>query len=401
MNKPITVRLERAFMRVERYMSLLYFSIRLTPHSKRTGVPGFTLIELLIATFIASILGVLLFSALYQVNRFVPVVDNTTATYEKAALLNAQFERDISGVTAPNEFYYRQPEPSADAKAKADKEKKAKQEAAADAKAKADKEKKEKEAEKEGEKKPKKPLEKIFYSTNKDGMFNQLSFITNNPLQIYWSAKSGSPKPRIARVLYQLKEEKGTPKSYSLIRKESANLEFDQIIKEGKEGPQEYVLAEGIKSLTAEYTYYVPEPKPSPQQAAQTGEAAQVEKKEAASKEPKKKEIKKTATWIAPEVTPGAQIEQASVPGKEQLPLVPQLVELKIALWDAQKKRSTPFIFKVRVQSDIPEKRETEDVTQRLLGTLREFFTQSFTPPSPTRVTQRNQFNLPRGQLRR
>ncbi len=86
--------------------------------------PGFTLIELLIATFIASILGVLLFSALYQVNRFVPLVDNTTSIYEKAALINAQLERDLSGATAPNEFYYRQPEPSADAKAKADKEKK-------------------------------------------------------------------------------------------------------------------------------------------------------------------------------------------------------------------------------------------------------------------------------------
>ncbi len=328
---------------------------------------GFTLIELLIATFIASILGVLLFSALYQVNRFVPVVDNTTGTYEKAALINAQFERDLSGVTAPNEFYYRQPEAE---KKKKDEEKK-----------KAEAEKKEKEsadtkatADEEGEKKPKKPFEKVFYSTNKEGLLNQLSFITTNPLQVYWSAKSGSAKPRIARVLYLLKEDKGTPKSYSLVRRESSNLEFDPIAKGGKEGPQEYILADGIKSLTAEYTYYVLEKN---------------EKKEATS-ESKKKEVKKTLEWIP----------QDKKEGKEQLPLAPQLVELKLALWDAQRKRSTPFTFKIHVQSDIPEKREAEDITQKLLGTLREFFTQSFAPPAPTRVSQRNQFN-PGGAIRR
>lgn len=350
---------------------------------------GFTLIELLIATFIASILGVLLFSALYQVNRFVPVVDNTTAIYEKAALINAQFERDISGTTAPNEFYYRQPEPEkkkkqeeSDAKTKAEKDKK-----------KSEEEKKSGEAEKEeGEKKPKKPLEKIFVSTNKEGVLNQLSFLTTNPLQVYWTAKTGSAKPRIARVLYMLKEEKGTPKSYSLIRKESQNLEFDPITKTGN-GAQEYVLADGIKSLSVEYTYYVPEKREEQKISAESKAKDGVsEPGEGMDSGPKKKEIKKTAEWIPAER------------GKEepnQLPLAPQLIELKIALWDNQRKRSTPFMFKIRIPSDIPDKREAEDVTQRLLGTLREFFTQSFPQPSPTRVTQRNQLTLPRGNTRR
>ena len=69
-------------------------------------------------------------------------------------------------------------------------------------------EKKKSEAQNEGEKKPKKPLEKVFYSVNKEGNLNQLSFLTTNPLQVYWSSKAGSAKPRIARVLYTLKEEK-------------------------------------------------------------------------------------------------------------------------------------------------------------------------------------------------
>jgi prepilin-type N-terminal cleavage/methylation domain-containing protein len=398
MNKQISIRLERAFMRVERCL-YLYFSIWLTPHSacppkplakagKRTGIDGFSLVELLIATFIASILGSLLFFALYQVNRSVPVVDNTTAIYEKAALINAQFERDLSGTTAPNEFYYRQPEPERKKKQEAN----AKAEPALSKVEGADKKKSEEDKkETEGEKKPKKPLEKIFYSSNKESALNQLSFLTTNPLQVYWTAKTGSAKPRIARILYELKEEKGTPKSYSLIRKESPNLEFDQITKTGKEGPQEYVLAEGIKSLTAEYTYYVPEKKVDQKKLAE--QKAKGEQAEA-PKEAKKKEIKKTNQWVVQEKKEGKEEEGS------QLPLAPQLVELKIALWDNQKKRSVPFIFKFRVPADIPEKREAEDITQRLLGTLREFFTQSFPQPAPTRVSQRNQLTLPRGRIR-
>ena len=95
---------------------------------------------------------------------------------------------------------------------------------------------------------------------NKEGNIDQLSFITTNSLQVYWSDKAGSAKPRIVRVLYMLKEEptKDAKKSYSLIRQESNNLEFDPIAKGGKD-ISEYVLAEGIKSATIEYTFFPPE----------------------------------------------------------------------------------------------------------------------------------------------
>jgi prepilin-type N-terminal cleavage/methylation domain-containing protein len=69
---------------------------------------GFTLVELLIATLIAGLLGSLLISAVYQVNRAVPIIDTRSDVYEKAAIVNAQLERDLSGVIAPNEYYVRQ-----------------------------------------------------------------------------------------------------------------------------------------------------------------------------------------------------------------------------------------------------------------------------------------------------
>lgn len=244
---------------------------------------GFTLLELLIATLIASILSALLFAALFQVNRYVPVIDNLTGIYEKAAIVNAQLERDLSGVTAPNEFYARQkkvePKKGEDAKkesaAKKEDEEKKK---AAEAKAEADKEK------------SKKPLEKIFYGVNKESNLDQLSFITTNSLQVYWSDKAGSAKPRIVRVLYMLKEEptKDGKKSYSLIRRESNNLEFDPIAKGGKD-ISEYVLAEGIKSAQVEYTFFPPE-EPAPSTQPTPGATAGKQVKE-------KKESKKTPDW--------------------------------------------------------------------------------------------------------
>ena len=152
------------------------------------------------------------------------------------------------------------------------------------------------------------------------------------------------------------------------MRKESPNLEFESITKTGKESPQEFVLAEGIKSLAVEYTYIVPEKKPADQSKE---EAA---KKEAA-KEPQKKEFKKTTEWIRKEPQETLREPQGERVGGQdvaQFPLVPQLAEIKVAFWDTQKKRSTPFIFKIRIPSDIQEKREDENISQKLLGTLRE-----------------------------
>ena len=353
--------------------------------------PGFSLVELLIATFIASILGALLFTALYQVNRFVPRIDNTSLVYEKAALLNTQLERDISGVTAPNEYYYRLPEPEKKGKKDSDlKQDSAKKKSEAEKKQAAE------QAPEEKEKKSQKPLERVFYSTNKDGNLNQLSFISTNPLQVYWSAKAGSAKPRVARVLYTLKEEKGSPKSYVLVRQESPNLEFESITRTGKEAAPEFVLADGIKSLTVEYTYIVPEKKESAPESPATTSSEK--------KEPKKKEIKKSIEWVRATPSPQAAPASAQPKPEQQIPLVPNMAELKIALWDTQKKRNTPFVFKFAIPSHVPEKRETEDVSQKLLGTLREFFTQGFGQPQPTTKltnTMRPNTNFLSGKPRR
>lgn len=320
---------------------------------------GFTLIELLIATAIAAMLAVLLFASLYQINRYIPVIDTTTDVYEKAALLNAQLERDLSGVTVPNEYYVRQ-----GGQQEGQPEQKKKDEAG-----KKETEDQKKKKENEQEVKPKKPLEKIFYSVNKEGVLDQLTFITTNPLQVYWSTKTGSAKPRITRVVYTLRPDsaKQAAKSYSLIRQESDNLEYNESqIKEGKG----FVIAEGIRSLTPEYTAIIEQKENEPQ--------AQEKEKKAAAEQKKKREIKKMSEWLAKSQKEAAQAEQ-----KEKLPLVPHFAGFTIAFWDTQKKRSISFPFKIKILSEAEEKRtESAPIVQKLKQLIGHAFPN--TPPNTT-----------------
>lgn len=332
---------------------------------------GFTLIELLVATMVASILGALLFAAFYQINRQVPIIDTRTGLIEKAALVNAQLEKDLTGVVAPPEFYARQPKPK-EKPGSANEEK--------------DAQKKNEEVQKKSaETDKKKPLEKLFYSTNKNGMLDQLSFITTSALQVYWGDTSGSPKPRMVRVTYVLKENptksKDEKKSYALIRKESSHLEFDEV---GK-ASQEYVIADGIKSLTVDYTALLQEP----------------EKKEPAQKSTKKeKEIEQTDEWGKKQKEAAGQDEKNK--NEKKLPLVPQIASFDISFWDAQKKRSMPFVFTISIPSTLAVQKASQDYTGKMLGSLKELFGQSMPQQKPTQMAQNSQspFTFGRGSRR-
>jgi prepilin-type N-terminal cleavage/methylation domain-containing protein len=338
--------------------------------------PGFTLVELLIATAVASILGAFLFAAVYQINRGVPRIDTLTYVNEKAAILNAQLERDLSGVTVPNEFYARQKSSSGTQPTEQSKEPQSS--------------------------KQKKPLEKFFYGTQKEGQFDQLSFITTNPLQVYWGAKSGSAKPRIARVQYRVEEEpknskdKNAKKSYHLIRQESDNLEPDAV-GAGKEGATSHVIAGGIKSIRTEYSAVLiseqKEPEPKEPKESKDNKAEQKPKK--------KKEIKKTADWLGKKDESEMQKPAADITSAKEgkLPLVPEMVEFIIEFWDLQKKRSFPYSFKTLIRSEFEEKRES---SPKILEKLKNLVGQAFpAKPAPNQQLAQSPSTSWKGMNRR
>lgn len=324
---------------------------------------GFTLIELLISSAIAAVLTGLLFFAFNQSSKLLPVLDSYDDVYTKATLLNTQLERDLSGAFAPIEFYVRQKKEKEAAAQKQEAEKKEQ-----------DEQQKKKAAqqavETEKPKKEVKPLEKLFHGVSKDGMLDYLTFITNNPLAMYWSAKSGSARPRVVRVVYRLEEDKNaavkSKKSYKLIRQESQNLEFSAFAP-GKEGIREYVIADGIKEMKVSYRAFI--------------EQKQEEKKEA----PRKKEVRTFAEWVRK-----TEEEKES---KEIVPLIPQITDVAIVFWDYQKKRIFPFEFVVYNRAEIPLTMQEQKTGSKLVKMISESASQLFAPkPQPPQPQVQNRF---------
>jgi type II secretory pathway component PulJ len=167
---------------------------------------GFSLIEVLLATLLAAILGIILFTAYNQVHRITRSIDDYVDVYSKEALLQNLLSRDISGAFIPIQAQAKE-----------------------------------------------KPLEQIFvYEPEAEATrFKSFTFITNNPTVVY-----GSAKPRVARVRYTLKEEKNmqaTVSSYTLIRQESDSLNLNEFTKEGS-AIRSYEVVTGIKKITFTFT---------------------------------------------------------------------------------------------------------------------------------------------------
>jgi prepilin-type N-terminal cleavage/methylation domain-containing protein len=209
---------------------------------------GFTLIELLIATALASIISATLIAMWQQMNQVRSRVDRYADMYQRAALVCAQLERDLSGVFLPVEADISQADiadqgvsPEGDRKKEDSKPGvQTAQKPPAPAAA----------AKQEGPKK----LEKAFWG---DHGMNLLTFVTNNIMQRYWSiklAQTTQAQPRMARVVYKLVPEAKKKDSFVLMRQESPEIYFDVM---QQKGAQAYALATGIKAMRIDYVVYV------------------------------------------------------------------------------------------------------------------------------------------------
>jgi type II secretory pathway component PulJ len=250
---------------------------------------GFVLVELLLATLLAGLIGVVIFSAFYQTNLSMNVADNIIDIYSKASLLQHQLEKDLVGVCIPIEATL------------------------------SHKKNKEQETVKEKEQQP---FTKLFFSSYRNGMFTLLTFITNDPLRIYWDAKVGKATPNIARVVYRLVESREKKGSYVLLRQESSQLFFDAF-QEGVSVKliRAYELINGIKELSVSYG----------------GMREDKEKKDAQEK--KSKEYKILSEWDADKIK-----EQQGITR-----MIPNFVKLTILLWDDRYIRSYPFTFVIPI----------------------------------------------------
>jgi len=237
---------------------------------------GFVLIELLIATLIAGMISILLLTALQQTNKFQSAIDNIIDINTRATTFHHQFGKDIMGAFIPIQAY-KQPVSS---------------------------EKKQKEP----------PIDHIFYSVNQDKKFDILTFITTNPLVVYWGTKIGSSKPRVARVVYRLQSEDEKKPSYILLRQEGSKLSFARYEKSNLQAPRSYQLIGGIKDLSITYTV--------------AEEQQEVDKKQLS--------YKTVNEWDWP---------PKNQQNKKEKPPLPQFITVNLVLWDNDYKRDKSFTF--------------------------------------------------------
>lgn len=287
--------------------------------------PGFSLVEFLIASLIAGMVSATLFAMIAQINKVVNRVDTVAEMYTNALLIHNQFEWDLSGAFVPQ---LGQPvDESAEKKSLESKEAGEKQ---------GDEKKIEQKKESAGGKR----LSKVFYGVGTDKNF-ELTFITSNPLQVYWSADVGRAKPRVARVRYFVAENKEKPGVFSFMRQESYDLDAAVMGRKG-DAPDKvraYVLAEHVKEIKAEYV--LRKEKKSEGEKSASGVAS-----EGAKAKAPEFEYVLLKEWNSDKASDDENVKLA------QAAIVPHSVRFTYAIWDIRQKRFEQFSCIVPIVAD-------------------------------------------------
>ncbi len=283
---------------------------------------GFTLLEVLIATAIASLLMTAMFFSYDQINSVVRYVTDSTDLYESAILVEQQISKDIAGAFIPVQAI-EDPEPKKDKKAQEKKDDK----------------KAPSQGDEKNEAKKRLVLKDPFISKNAGQNLSMFSFITANPMRVYWGKKTGEPKPSIARVVYTVQADPESDKKnprYQLYRQEGKELELASYTKK-ESSIQRYLIADNITAC--KLTFIVAD-----EQDEQGKEGEKKGKGEQESK-PKDIEIKEFNDWII---------------GKDKKDVrtrlkIPDEVSMEITIADELAKRSQEFVFSVRIAAGFQE----------------------------------------------
>jgi len=311
------------------------------------------LIELIVATLIASMVSTVLLTALYQGNKVQAFVDDLISTSERIGIIANQLERDLAGSFVPIQAEQGDIEEALSAAEKSDISQTAQG------------------GQKEGQKKQAKPIEKIFYSTNKNGMLDTLSFVTNNPLVVFVGKDVGTIKPKVVRVQYTVKPEQGTKDSYALFRQEGNELDLADY-----KNVRPYEIIGGIKKITVSFT-------------------ARLEKKEEKKTEQKSQENQKVSyeykvqpEWISEQKKDQKQSDKKQEP---EFPRIPYAVEFKITLWDKLHTKDEEFTIVCEIPVDsLHAQQENEQQPQQEKKVEPKSEKPGATPNKPGQLVARN-----------
>lgn len=316
---------------------------------------GFTLLELVISIAVAGILMVSLSLFLSQTSSYQNFVEDRATVYTRASVLLHQLEKDVAGAHVPieNILYEKQKKEAQQQKQDAKGAPKKVIEAASTKNKEAAKEKEGGQEKEEAVK----PIARVFYATHKNKNISQLTFITNNPLSIYWSSAVGAPKPKIARVFYQLVPEFENPQSFTLMRQEGTNLDAKSYETKDPKMAQGFAIVQGIKSFSMRFVVLEdPKNKKEEEKDQKTNKIEPVPKKASAKssapQEPQLPKVTEYTEWNWP-LLEGVKKEQKDEE-KANIPF-PSFVVCTLELWDTKYDRTFEFVYTLPTFAIMPD----------------------------------------------
>ncbi len=242
-------------------------------------MPGFVLVEIIISVLIASFLSIGLLTTIVQINRVQQTINTITNVNGRIAILQNQMERDIMGAFVPAQIDTIQT-----STLKQDQQK---------------------------------PLEKIFYGTNKGngGRLDVLTFITSNPLEVFHGVKNIKLKPRVARVVYRLVPDERRKNSYILQRQEgTSDLVFEKYKTDSTGELRPFAMIDDIQDLTIKYVV--------------------IEQSSAEDTKQTKRTYKKSSAWQSEQKKAPTAAQEQKSQQKEPIRL-PNYLEVTVSLWNS------------------------------------------------------------------
>ena len=289
--------------------------------------PGFSMLELIVVMAVSAIIMTSLFQIYNQVTRNMIRVERFVFEDTQILALENRFEKDLSGLSA---IWFTQGE--VETKQLAD-------------------------GEKNLPAPEKRKRSNYFYSVNKDGHLDTLTFITTNALQSY-----GESQDRFVRVLYQIEVDPKHEDMYRLMRKEismpTENID-EEVFKQGKF----YELVGGIKSI--EMTYQLIDKIELQKLQQAKAKSADLTDKQIQSKdsEEKKPLIRSVKQWGMADIkqdekkkeSAPAQDEDSEKSEKQDLggAAVPKFVEMKIVFGASDKQLEREYKLEFSIPATV------------------------------------------------
>lgn len=273
--------------------------------------------EVIISLVIAPMLALLLFQSIGSMSKTYQKIFSVSSVQRRFTLLQQQFERDFSGIIAPEINLEDERDP--DQKEISDEDQKEDKKKKAEVKTDADKEKKTRTYR----------VPHVFFSKNDNkGNCIQLTCLTTNPVGMY-----GQQTPRLVRVVYSFEPDPEHEGLFLLARQQSDILDFKEFSKQGPKAIRKFTISDGIE--TFKVSYLIPKKEDKESKILTEEEKKRIE-------EDKKKRKKKVKEFIT--VTDWPYFEDDIEEKKSERPSYPAFIKIELTLIDDQK-RPSDFIL--------------------------------------------------------